>query len=551
MIMVWDVDRDQWFGVTTEFVLNNCHRFDPATGMPYGLKHTEIDRHDVEYSASQFDDSYGFFIFAETTTNYRIPSYHYTIKEGARTIRKPCIFLGQIDQKHIPLSHIIQKGGEHTVMKMRDLKAANISSGVVRTAVAQARALLIRMESVFDNANVLAYLGEALPASAPKIQTNSASVFGANYLKAFQPINTAFGGVDLPMASVAVATGGPTPPWLTAARALAVPVGFGSYSGFKAIEARYNEVGKNDDAFTRRTGIDSAVARTVVGFLAVFEAFVSYATAFFPHSLGVDVSQAAPWWLGATPAHAIFDAVVTPQHRLPVLRRTPGSNPATYQSTPIVYTPNMARGVEFYGNDIRLLNPANVLIPLAQTPAGLEEAIGLGDVARFAALDSALVPISPTFESPAVTGSVLNNYLRMIDQKAANRLGDTGADVGDRTMMDDEVLGLARDTGKRSSSSMAAGGRVLASFGGGGGGAPAAVAGGDKRIRAYSSTPNAALGNLAKELQNDNLITTWDQVDADKSIDELEKWSIKRTCLCFVGRHHHHHVTHPSLQSTC
>lgn len=503
MVMIWDVDKDQWFGVTTEFVIKNCHRFDPTTGMPYGLKSQAVDRHDIEYSAAQFNDS-----------------YHYTVKEGAKTMRKPCLFMGQISQEHIPLAQIIQKGGEHTVMKMRDLKAANLSDTTIRNAIAAARALLIQIESVAMSADVAAYLDAALPNAAAATGANTASVFGANYLNRFYPVNPAFGGVNLPIADPTAAQ---APAWLANARAIRVPVGFGSYAGFKAIQAAWAEVGKTDATFVARTGLDASVARTVNAFLDVFEAFVNYAVAFYPHSLGVDASQASPWWVGATAAHAIFDTVVTPQHRLPILV---DAGQAGLVSTPLVYTPRMAAAIAgntFAGSSrFRLLNPAANATALTEPPAGLAAALR-GDASLFAGLDPAFVPISHTFESPALTGSVVNNYIR--NQAVLAGLNNTGAAAVNQTMMDDTSTDLARGAvGKRSASAMAAGGRVLASFGGGNVAVPVAEA---KRARGIGVTPAVAMQNLANELQNENLVSTWDQVDADSSINDLDKWCIK------------------------
>ena len=348
-VLIWDYDRSQWFGVTTEYVLRNSNRFDPQTGMPYGLNHSAVARHDVEYSASQFNDS-----------------YHYTVVEGSKTLRRPCIFLGQISQEHIPLRQIIQKGGEHTVMKMRDLKAANITSGAVRNAVSQARALLVQIENVVSTKEVRDFLAAAA-GTAPAVPLAKTSIFSQDgkYLSTTVPTQS-YGGVKLPTSPAAVA----------AAKVIKYPVGYGSYAGFKAIEEAYNDANKNDATFLNNTGFDGAIARTVVSFLNVFEAFVSYAQAFFPSSLGVDATHASPWWQGATAAHAIFDLVVTPQHRLPVLRKLAADGDLV--STPLLYTPRMAVDAANYNGTVQLLNPADLKAALAASPAGLKEAIRQG-----------------------------------------------------------------------------------------------------------------------------------------------------------------------------
>jgi hypothetical protein len=71
---------------------------------------------------------------------------------------------------------------------------------------------------------------------------------------------------------------------------------------------------------------------------------------------------------------------------------------------------------------------------------------------------------------------------------------------------------------------MTAGGRVLASFGGV---AVAPVQADAKRARGVAATPAAGLSNLTKELEVENLMVLWDQVDSDRSINDLEKWCIK------------------------
>jgi len=57
-VMVFDIDRDQWAPISTRYVLENSHRFDPATGAPYGFEHPVVNRHDVDYTNGQLNDSY-------------------------------------------------------------------------------------------------------------------------------------------------------------------------------------------------------------------------------------------------------------------------------------------------------------------------------------------------------------------------------------------------------------------------------------------------------------------------------------------------------------
>lgn len=500
--LIWDVDRDQWFGLTTKDVVENCHRFDAASGAPLGLNHPLVNRHDVEYTAEQFNDS-----------------YHYTTADGVnnRKLRRPCIFMGQIDTQHITIAQIKQKAGEHTVMKMKDLMAAGITSTAARRAITEARALLVDIEEAGGAADGPAYVAAALALGgvAPLAGANTTSIFRSSYPLAYFPTTNAYGGVAVPVGQAAAALGG----------RLRVPVGFGSYAGFKSIETAYINAGRVDATFTTATGLPADVARRVVQFLAVFEPFVSYAQAFYHHSFGADAAQAAPWWLKATAAHSIFDAVVTPQHRLPILL---GAAP-NLVSTPLVWSPQMLRRLADYtAAGVSFLNPRTMNSALTAADADVVAALdGLGgNAARFAGLDPAFLPITHQSESPAAVGSVLNNYLRTPGIIAG--LQGQAAAAQDQVMMDGDQTGGAA-SGKRMAGSMSAGGRTLRAFGGAVAAAPAAPA--PKRGRGIGVAPTAAgFGDLINELQAPNLVSTWDEIDADSSIDELSKWCIKRTC---------------------
>ena len=130
--------------------------------------------------------------------------------------------------------------------------------------------------------------------------------------------------------------------------------------------------------------------------------------------------------------------------------------------------------------------------------------------------------MSHTFESPASMSSVLNNYLRM-SGAGIDAIKRSKAEATDRTLMDAEPTGIAERAGsKRGAASMVmSGGRTLMAFGGARAG-PVVAAPEAKRSRGIGSSPVAAFDNL-----EENLVATYDAIDADNAIDDLEKWCIK------------------------
>lgn len=496
-VMIFDVDRDQWFAITTRYVLENCHRFDPVTGAPYGLDHELVNRHDVDYTVNQFDDS-----------------YHYTVVQGPQVFRRQCVLMGQIHSRHITIPQIKQKGGEYTTMLMSELNKLG-SAASAKKAIDDGLSLLRQIEDA-NGAQALAYVEAALPNAAVSQGINTRSVFGQSFLGAFYPQNSD-SGVELPTSQAA----------RTAAAALRVPAGYGSYAGFKAIARAFEAANKSEATFTANTGLPAEVAKKATAFLAVFDEYVNYASAFYSGSFGVDPAMSAPWWRSASPAHAIWDAVVTPQHRLPILVEVDVQGQATLVATPLVYSPRLVASLRGGSGALRFADPRNPRAALAlDSPevTALANFFANGDAAALGQLDPALQPLPVENSTPAAANSILANYQR--STFGANKgLTDARSASAAPTPMEGVLPGNFA-LGKRGASAMSAGlstqGRTLKAFGGAVAAAPPS-----RVARVTRSMPLYAEADIADELTAENFVSNWDEIDSDSSLDHFSKWNCK------------------------
>jgi hypothetical protein len=492
-VMIFDIDRDQWVPISTRYVLENCHRFDPVTGAPYGLDNDIVNRHDVDYTNAQFNDS-----------------YHYKVQSGPGVFLRQCVFMGQIGKEHITVEQIKQKIGQHTTALMKELHKLGTASQTKR-AIDEGLELLRQIEDVplttADGVNAGAvYLTQALEAAGGAVPgANTRSDFGNSFVTSFVPQNSD-SGLDLPTSDAARA----------AAAIIRAPVGYGSYAGFKAIEKAYNAANKVDADFTAATGLPADVAKRAVNFLAVFNEYANQASSFFAGSLGVDPRQVSPWWKLGGSAHVIWDAVVTPQHRLPYLRGA--------AATPLLYSPRQLATAPG-GAAFSFSNPADIKTALDlndPSVTALKNYEATRNAEELANLDPALIPMASTNESPALANSILSNYNR--SQYIASQR--PGAQVGAAQLPMQGVVptsGLA--SGKRSASAMSTSGRVLSAFGG----AAASLREQPQKQARSTRSSTAAYSNLdiKGELSTDNFVELWDEIDSDQALDPISKMNCK------------------------
>ena len=433
--------------------------------------------------------------------------------------------MGQIGKEHISVEQIKSKIGNHTASLMKELHKLG-TAAQTKSAIDEGLNLLRQIEDVSGAnlagggpAHAVVYIEQAILGAGGTYEgPNTRSAFGDSFVERFLTQNSD-SGLDLSTTDEAK----------TAAAAIKVPAGYGSYAGFKAIEKAYHAANKVDAEFTDATGLPGDVGRRASNFLAVFNEYVNQATSFFAGSLGVDPRQISPWWLQGNSAHVIWDAVVTPQHRLPILALSLEKG-AVPTATPLLYSPRLLATVP---DNVKFgfANPAapKTIIDLKSNAsvAGLRTYYATSKTDGIRDLDPALQPLLSTNESPALANSILQNYVRQKyfeSQKPGLQIG--GAPVP----MQGVVSSVS--AGKRSASSMSTSGRAMTLSAFGGAAAAAALdAKPAKQARVVRSAAAYGSGDIKAELSTDNFVELWDEIDSDLSLDPISKMNCKRAYL--------------------
>jgi hypothetical protein len=272
--------------ISTEYIIENCCRFDEQTGEPLGINHPRVDRHEVQYQPHELLDT-----------------YHYTAKRDNDTILLPVRYMGQIDLSHITLADIL------TIADVANEKMADLHSkyttGQIKTIVEGGLEVLRYIEGLPYDASAEAFIKAARDSNAAKYPRHNGgghSFFAPNFDAPGFGQNV-HSGWDIPARSEAWATH-------------QAPFGYGSAAGFLTIAAALNESG-TPAAYTARTGFSGEMAQKASEFINLLQDYVAYLKTFFPLCPALEAVCAAPWWHRPTSLHTLWDSVIVQQYRLP------------------------------------------------------------------------------------------------------------------------------------------------------------------------------------------------------------------------------------------
>ena len=287
---IYNIDDDSWNTISTDYVIDNCCRFDEESGEPLGINHARVARHTIEYTPSEMRDS-----------------YHFLMKQAnGKMDLMPCRYMGQISLESNTLKDI-WTFAECAVEKMTDLHTTFATSkmkGVIDGGMEALR--YIENLPYDDEAN--AWITHVRDENQAKYglsrhggpsafaSTFPTELFGQNHNSSWDLPTTALGGA-----------------WPNRHQ---LPFGFGHIGGFMSIADAYAEAG-TPEKFAARYHFNGGMAKKVHRFVHFLQQYVSYCKQFFHESPAVDESYAMPWWLHPTAMHTLWDAVVGPQHRLP------------------------------------------------------------------------------------------------------------------------------------------------------------------------------------------------------------------------------------------
>lgn len=285
-IGIYNVDDDQWSLISTDYIIDNCCRFDESTGEPLGINHSQVRRHETQYAPNEMMDS-----------------YHYTAKKDGEVVLLPVRYMGQIDLSHITLGDILTIA-DVANEKMTDLHS-KYQAGDIKRIVEGGLEVLRYIEGLPYDGAAEAFIKAARDLNAAKYPRHTGgghSYFAPNFDAA------AFGqnihsGWDLPNANAAWA-------------AHQAPFGYGSAAGYLTIAAALNEAG-TPAAYNRKHGYSGEMAQKVSDFVTLLQDYVSYLKTYFPMNPALEAVCAAPWWHRPTALHTLWDTVIVHQYRLP------------------------------------------------------------------------------------------------------------------------------------------------------------------------------------------------------------------------------------------
>ena len=299
-VAIYDIDKDKWQVITTDYVIDNCCRFDEKTGEPLGFYHPRVQRHKIHYTPTQMLDSYHFLW---KNSNHQM-------------VMMPCRYFGQISLESVTLKDI-WTAAEVSNEKMTDLHQ-KFDTGKMKGVVDGGLEVLAYMESLsYDEAAekwieaVRDYNVETRGYGLSR--GGSGSAFSPGFLTELFGQNT-HSGWDLPPT-------GRDRAWVMHQ----MPFGYGHVSGFLSIAAAFAEAG-DAARFEDRYKFSGGMAQKVHEFVQFLVQYLHYLKLFYLMCPALDEAYAAPWWLYPSALHTLWDAVVAPQHRLPFHVRPKGRN---------------------------------------------------------------------------------------------------------------------------------------------------------------------------------------------------------------------------------
>lgn len=310
-----DIDQDDWVTITPSFVVENCGRFNSATGELLYINSPEIQRHEVAYDEDQKNDS-----------------FHYVVNLNGRPELLPIREIGLFSKNHLSTARR-RKAVAIALNRMKTLATEGFEKPEVTAAIKGGRDLLAAIEAVPLDGNARAFM--------------DAAVAGKTVLDATSRSNTsAFSPLGVAVYEQNEHSGWPLPKLNKAAWGITAPVGYGSAAGILNIAAAYVDSGMNDLEFARVYGFSGDIGRRAHAFANVLNQFASDVKTLFEKSQAVDAGHVSPWWLRGSTVHALWDNVIAPQYRVPIYHAVGAVAPAATASGAGALSPAAAARVK-------------------------------------------------------------------------------------------------------------------------------------------------------------------------------------------------------------
>jgi hypothetical protein len=270
---IYNIDRDEWFKVTKEYIIDGSGRYDRVSGAPRGINDPSVSgRHAIEYPGGVHD------------------SYHYQVNFQGKVTNVPCLLQGHFSPQHVTHQQVADHGHQ-TALLMKELH--KYMDGVGHNALIDGMAVLKEIENQQFNGSYLAAAAQQNVAQFPTGRAPPSNRFAglAGTLQFGQ--NTSSGWALPGKATLDSVTNGGAAAF-PGARGSG-PVGYGSAAGFLAL-ADAADAFDSADKFRDEYGFSRDIAVRAGKFIRCLQQFALEAQARFPENIALDPASAAPWY---------------------------------------------------------------------------------------------------------------------------------------------------------------------------------------------------------------------------------------------------------------